>query len=138
MKLLHSSLLHSTFILYSALLYSTLLYSTVLGNRQHRSNLGQNGVEFNFHLLRFRRDSVLKILKRITESMNELINHKSFYRTATATPGLLINSDRLWILYCVGYGMVLCACFVLVCLDFFRYDGYDWVYLSRFNGDWFC
>ena len=43
-------------------------------------------------LLRFGIDSVLKILnERITYWMNEWINDEGVYRTALATPGLLIT-----------------------------------------------
>ena len=38
----------------------------------------------------------------------------------------------------LGYFMVLCACFVLVCVDFFECVGFDWVYLSRLTGNWVC
>ena len=34
--------------------------------------------------------------------------------------------------------MVLYVCFVLACFDFFKYVGYDWVYLSWFKADWLC
>ena len=34
--------------------------------------------------------------------------------------------------------MVLYECFVLVCLDFFGYVGYDLAFLSRFTGEWIC
>ena len=48
-------------------------------------------------LLWFGIDSVLKILnERITQSMNELMNHESVYRTAPATPGLLNRGTTLY------------------------------------------
>ena len=43
-------------------------------------------------LLRFGIDSVLKILnERMTQLINELMNDGGVYRTAPATPGLLIK-----------------------------------------------
>ena len=45
-----------------------------------------------WHVKRFGIDSVLKILNQsITELSNEWISYKCVYRTALATPGLLIR-----------------------------------------------
>ena len=48
----------------------------------------------------------------------------------------IYSGRKMYMVICWGHFKVLCECFV--CLDFFGYVGYAWVYLSRVTGDWVC